>query len=113
MDFAKAFDNVSHSLLINKLDRYGITGKLNSWIESWLSGRRQTVVIDGERSDHTRVESGVPQGSVLGPGLFLYYINDLAKGLNSIARLFADDTIDYRAVSCETDAKHLQEDLDK
>jgi len=113
MDFAKAFDKVSHSLLIHKLNRYGIKGKINKWIESWLSGRRQKVVVDGEQSDFISVESGVPQGSVLGPGLFLYYINDIADGLKSKARLFADDTIDYMAISSEADAQTLQEDLDK
>ena len=111
MDFAKAFDKVCHSLLIHKLQHYGIRGKINSWIEGWLSNRIQSVVIDGERSEPVNVESGVPQGSVLGPGLFLYYINDLPEGLNSIVRLFADDTIAYLVIVKPHDTEKVQADL--
>ena len=81
MDFAKAFEKVSHSLLIHKLDRSGIKRKINKWIQSWMSGRQQKVVVNVEQSDYISAESGVPQGSVLGPGLFLTYINDMANGL--------------------------------
>ena len=111
MDFAKAFDKVCHSLLIHKLQHYGIRGKIISWIEGWLSNRTQSVVIDGERCEPVSVESGVLQGSVLGPGLFLYYINDLPEGLNSIVRLFADDTIAYLVIVKPHDAEKVQADL--
>ena len=111
MDFAKAFDKVCHSLLVHKLHHYGIRGKINSWIKNWLSDRTQSVVIDGECSEPVSVESGVPQGSVLGPGLFLYYINDLPEGLNSIVRLFADDTIAYLVIVNLQDTQKVQADL--
>ncbi|MCG8047766.1 MAG: reverse transcriptase family protein, partial [Candidatus Thiodiazotropha endolucinida] len=111
MDFAKAFDKVCHSLLIHKLHHYGIQGKVNRWIQSWLTNRRQVVVVEGESSGSVSVESGVPQGSVLGPGLFLYYINDLPSRLHSTTRLFADDTIAYLVIVTPEDARLLQEDL--
>ena len=111
MDFAKAFDKVCHSLLIHKLHHYGIRGKINILIKSWLANRTQTVVIDGEHSESVSIESGVLQGSVLGPGLFLYYINDLPEGLNSIVRLFADDIIAYLVIVNPQDAEKVQDDL--
>ena len=113
MDFAKAFDKVNHSLLIHKLQHYGIIGKSVRWIQNWLANRKQSVVIDGSTSDAFSVDSGVPQGSVLGPGLFLYYINDLQSRLTSTVRLFADDTIAYLTISNNNDAETLQKDLDK
>ena len=113
MDFSKAFDKVSHSLLTNKLHFYGIQGELNVWIQNFLSNRKQAVVLEGEKSDYVQVESGVPQGSVLGPSLFLYFINDIPSGLTSTIRLFADDTIAYLAIKSNSDAATLQQDLDK
>ena len=113
MDFSKAFDKVSHSLLIHKLEHYGIKGKTNKWIEAFLEDRHQTVVVQGWESDRVSVDSGVPQGSVLGPTLFLYYINDIAEHLASTVRLFADDTIAYLAVKQADDCDILQSDLDK
>jgi hypothetical protein len=107
MDFAKAFDK------IHKIHQYGIRGKVNSWIKSWLSGRNQTVVVEGVNSSQVDVDSGIPQGSVFGPSLFIYYINDLQDRLRSTVRLFADDTIAYLSITSEDDAEHLQEDLDK
>ena len=80
-------------------------------IKNWLANRKQTVVVEGERSTFVRVESGVPQGSVLGPGLFLYYNNDLPTKLHSIVRLFADDAIAYQVIECPNDSNFLQEDL--
>jgi len=113
MDFSKAFDKVSHSLLIHKLHHYGIQGKTNRWIQEFLRDRTQEVVLDGHTSGPVDVESGVPQGSVLGPSLFLYYINDIPDGLNSTARLFADDTSVYMGISSKSDCEKLQEDLDQ
>ena len=113
MDFAKAFDKVSHPHLIKKLDHYGIRGKTKEWIASFLHNRQQRVVIEGDTSEKVPVTSGVPQGSVLGPSLFILYINDIATKLNSTVRLFADDTVAYLAIKGSKDAESLQQDLTK
>ena len=113
MDFAKAFNKVDHSLLTHTLHHYGIRGKVNTWIKNWLKDRKQSVVVDGEKSEPVSVDSGVPQGSVLGPGLLLYNINDLPARLCSRVRLFADDTIAYLVIILQKDAESLQEDLEK
>ena len=111
MDFAKAFDRVNHSLLLHKLHHYGVQGKINRWIGAFLRDRRQAVVVGGVCSEYVRVRSGVPQGSVLGPALFLAYINDLPEQLTSLTRLFADDTAVYRLSATSHDQHLLQEDL--
>ena len=113
MDFSKAFDKESHYLLVEKLSRYGIQGHTNMWIKNWLSDRTQTVVLEGERSYTASVRSGVPQGSVLGPCLFLYYINDIPENVQSKVRLFADDTIVYLAFKDNHKTTSLQSDLDQ
>ena len=87
MDFSKAFDKVSHARLVKKLDYYGVRGETNTWIENFLGNRKQSVVVEGEKSAYISVLSGVPQGSVLGPCLFLFYINDIQDGLHSTVRL--------------------------
>ena len=107
MDFSKAFDKVSHCLLVHKLNHYGIRWKTNTWIRNFLSDRSQAVVVDGEKSSYIDVDSGVPQGSVLGLSLFLFYINDMLRCLKSTVRLLADDTIAYLAVTSEADAVDL------
>ncbi|KAI8515244.1 hypothetical protein Bbelb_078350 [Branchiostoma belcheri] len=112
MDFSKAFDKVCHSLLIHKLKHYGIRGPLNTWIQNFLADRTQVVVVEGSTSNPVPVESGVPQGSVLGPSLFLLYINDLPTSLSSIARLFADDTLAHKTICSASDQELLQVDLD-
>ena len=96
LDFYKAFDTVPHKRLLNKLNYYGITGPTLQWINSFLSNRTQTVSVNGYHSSPANVISGVPQGSVLGPVLFLLYINDITDSINSNIRLFADDSILYR-----------------
>ena len=112
LDFSKAFDKVSHSLLLQKLHRYGIDGRVHSWISSFLNNRTQEVVVDGISSQKSNVTSGVPQGSVLGPLLFLLYINDLpAYTKHSTIRLFADDCMLYRSINSDEDRLKLQEDL--
>ena len=113
MDFAKAFDKVAHNRLLKKLEVMGITGSVNRWVRSFLTNRQQSVVCEGEMSTWGPVTSGVPQGSVIGPILFLLYINDLPTGLTSNARLFADDTIIYLAIANKEDGKSLQGDLDR
>ena len=113
MDFAKAFDQVNHSLLCHKLDHYGIQDSSNQWISGFLWDRRQTVVVDGATSDFIKVKLEVTEGPVLGPCLFIVFINNLADRVASIIRLFADDTTVYRLVASGTDQQRLQEDLHK
>ena len=110
--FAKAFDKVPHRRLLHKLDYYGIRGSTHKWISSWISGRSQQVVLDGQASDPVPVLSGVPQGSVLGPILFLIFINDLPDNIKSSVRLFADDYVLYRNIHSLQDCLILQGDLD-
>ena len=102
LDFSKAFNKVNHLKLLYKLQLHGVQGKTLGWIESFLIGRTQCVVLDGDTSTELPVSSGVPQGSVLGPILFLY-INDLPDKIQSNVRLFADDTAVYLAVQGQED----------
>ncbi|CAL4059585.1 unnamed protein product, partial [Meganyctiphanes norvegica] len=102
LDCKKAFDTVPHKRLIAKLKAYGITGKILKWIESFLSDRSQRVVIKGVLSESLPVWSGVPQGSVLGPVLFLIYINDLLVGILSSGKLFADDSKLFKRIQSES-----------
>ncbi len=111
MDFSKAFDRVGHERLLAKLVHYGITGKTNNLIRSFLSNYKQTVVLEDERSYCANVTSGIPQGSVLSPCLFLMYINDMPDQLRSTVRLFADDTTAYLAIESDDDIQTLQHDL--
>ena len=103
LDFAKAFNRVNHSLLVHKLQCYGIRGSTITWIANFLIDWRQAVVVDGSCSSYARVRSGVPQGSILGHCLLLAYINDLPEKLTALSRLFADDTAVYRVVYSGTD----------
>jgi len=113
LDMAKAFDKVGHRRLLKKLEYYGIRGPTNIWINSFLSKRSQTVVFEGSSSYTAPVKSGVPQGSVLGPCMFLFFMNDLPDALTSQVRLFADDTLVYLTVNSQDDANRLQADLNK
>ena len=112
LDFTKAFDKVSHKRLCSKLAHYGIRGALLTWINDFLTGRTQRVTVNGCISDDTRVTSGVPQGTVLAPLLFLVYIcNDLPKDIVSSVKLYADDVLIYRTINSEQDHMILQQDL--
>ena len=104
MDFSKAFDMVPHNSLLVKISGYGVQDKTLAWIGSFLSDRSQRVVVEGEQSDPAPVTSGVAQGSVLGPILFLVFINDLPKAIDSSCHLFANDTIVYREISSPADS---------
>ena len=111
LDFSKAFDTVPHKRLVHKLKMHGITGKISDWITGWLTGRRQRVKLNGRYSDWCSVSSGVPQGSVLGPTLFIIYLNDLEETTSSNMLKFADDAKIYRQVNNDSDAQALQEDM--
>ena len=111
LDFRKAFDSVPHRRLLNKLRSYGVSGKLLSWIESFLSERTQQVTIGGCHSTMVPVTSGVPQGSVLGPLLFLIYVNDLPDVVSCSVKLFADDAKLFSGISTDSQAADLQADL--
>ena len=113
LDFSKAFDKVPHKRLLSKLLAYGINGELLNWFESFLTNRVQRVVCDGEISDPKCVLSGVPQGTVLGPLLFLLYVNDIPDNITSTVRLFADDCLVYRTTNSPADQQLLQEDLNR
>ena len=104
---------MAHNKLISKLQNYGIQGKTNKWINKWLKFRNQKVVLVGEMSDPVPVTSGVPQGTVLGPPMFLLYINDINQNINSKIRLFEDDCVLYREINSKLDCLELQQDLQK
>ena len=108
LDFAKAFDKVPHKRLLRKLSGYGIKGKVYNWIKEFLSNRKQRVVINGTKSEWRKVTSGIPQGSVLGPILFLIFINDMPEVLNCCIKLFADDAKLYSPIKEENDRIRMQ-----
>ena len=114
-DFMKAFDKVPHRRLVYKTGKYGIKGNVLGWISSFLSNRTQCVVLNGCKSESAEVTSGIPQGSVLGPILFVLYINDLPEVVDkdSFAFLFADDTKLFRVIKNLIDCGVLQADLTK
>ena len=120
LDFSKAFDVVPHERLLRKLRLYGIEGNALKWISCFLQGCTQSVAVEGVRShsrnrtDGDKVLSGVPQGTVMGPLLFLLYINDLPSVLDpgTACRLFADDCLIYRSIHSVSDQVTLQKDLE-
>ena len=111
LEISKAFDTVPHNKLLHKLDFYSIRGELNNWLLSFLTDRMMDVVCEGEHSKSVRVESGVPQGIVMGPLLFLCHINDLPEWVNSQVCLFADDCLLYCTIRSPEDQTLLQNDL--
>ena len=112
-DLSKAFDSVPHKFLIHKLKSFGIHGSLLAWLTDYLTNRFQRVIINGFESDWLPVTSGVPQGSILGPLLFLLYINDLPTVLSpeTLVAIFADDTKIYRKITNPNEALALQSDI--
>ena len=112
LDFSKACDKVSHQYLFHKLHHYGIRGNLLDWIKDFVLQRSQCVVVEGQQSHLTAVTSGVPQGTVLAPLLFLCFINDLPNNISSKIKLYADDVLLYATIRTEQDCNQLQKDLD-
>ena len=114
LDISKAFDKVWHEGLIYKLKTYGIDGKLLKLLENYLTDRQQRVVLNGQTSSWQNIYAGVPQGSVLGPLLFLIYINDLPDGLASMCKIFVDDTSLFSKLNDKSNSNsQLNSDLAK
>lgn len=107
LDLRKAFYTVSHSLLLCKLKLLSLDFSVLRWIENYLFQRRGCVVLKGKNSGYVDVTSGVPQGSILGPLLFLIYVNDISVGISSCIRLFADNCVVSRKIKDDQDAALL------
>ena len=112
LDIQKAFDSVPHKRLIRKLAAYGVTGKILRWIETFLTDRKQRVCVECSLSNWEDVLSGIPQGSVLGPTLFVVFINDMPDEITSLSKMFADDAKVFRQIETSADTATLQNDLD-
>ena len=111
-DISKAFDRVWHRGFITKLRSFGITDELLTWLSDYISKRKQIIFVNNELSDPGFLKAGVPQGSVLGPLLFLIYINDITENIDNLARLFADDTsISYSGESFHFMEREINNDL--
>ena len=112
LDFRKAFDTVPHQRLLKKLEAYGINGRILGWVRDFLLNRRQRVVVNDKMSTWADILSGIPQGSVLGPILFVIFINDLPDVVTSTVKIFADDTKLFRNVKSPEGTEKIQQDLD-
>ena len=112
LDFRKAFDTVPHERLLNKLYGYGVRGNIFNWVKDFLSDRFQYVTINDQSSSCSQVTSGVPQGSVLGPTLFIYFINDLPTVVTTLLKIFADDTKVYHHIRNDADREELQHTIE-
>ena len=114
LDISKAFDKVWHDGIIFKLKSYGVEGKLLLLLKNYLENREQRVVLNGQTSEWRKIMSGVPQGSVLGPLLFLIYINDLPDVINSLCKIFADDkSLFSKVYDIHNSASKLNDDFEK
>ena len=111
LDFSKAFHKVLHNLLLHKLKTFGFNNKLLNWFTDYLSERSQTVIVEGKQSENLPVTSGVPQGSILGPLIFILYVNDISDGCSSTVSSFADDVKIFRKIKSTSDSDVLQNDL--
>ena len=112
LDFSKAFDKVPHQRLLLQLKNHGISGAIWDWVREWLNARRQRVILNGQKSEWSQVLSGVPQGSVLGPLLFIIFINHIDEGVSSRVFKFADDLKIVNTVGGEQGHQTIQGDLD-
>jgi len=113
VDFSKAFYLVPHGRLLTKIANSGVDTRVVVWIREFFLGRTQRVRVGGQLSEEVRVTSGVPQGSVLGPLLFLAYVNNIWRNMESTIRFFADDCVIYRKIKNNADMENFQKDLDR
>lgn len=116
LDFAKAFDKVTHACILPKSYTFMalcIQGQIAAWIQDFLMARQQRVVVDGEVSKWVNVTSGVPQGSILGPLLFIIFINDLPTSIKCNTELFAEDSVLFSKIVGSTECIQLQKDIDQ
>ena len=112
LNFPKAFDTVHHQCVLTKMQYYGINNKIYHWISNWLTKQSQRVLVNGDSSNYVPVISGVPQGTVLSPLMFLLYINDINKNVTSSKlELFADNCVIYKTIFTDDDSAALQKDL--
>merc|ERR1711963_635569 len=113
LDFSKAFDKCDHGILLHKIKKLKIKGKLGCWIQNFLKDRKQAVIVDRVKSTWSEIISGIPQGSVLGPILFLIYISDIGENLSTKALVYVDDTKIKQKVNSEEDVECFQKELEK